>query len=50
MHAAFCGLSSWESDHSKIYYCQAHPTLGLGSVISVELPDRLGKGFIVSDQ
>lgn len=50
MHPAGYGIHSWESDHSRLYFCQAHPPLGLGSAISVELSGRLGKGFVVSDQ
>lgn len=50
MHPAACGIRSWDWDHSRLYYCQAHPALGLGSAISEELPGRLGKSFAVSDQ
>lgn len=49
MHPAGCGVNSWESDRSRLYY-QADPTIGLGSAISVELPGRPEKGFVVSDQ
>lgn len=50
MHPAGCGVNSWESDRSRLYYYQADPTIGLGSAVSVELPGRPEKGFVVSDQ